>query len=204
MTSSERFAQYLIGPASVALAVIAYVFIDLPYVGAIAAGVLAAIGFASIFTYQSPEEDDVADELFFSALTEMRPISIALADQRVIVGYIMEMRPRFGSPWLKILPLMAGHASEGPGGIILNTFYDEVLKKLAAQADHLSENQLEELSIIINKRELLSAQRFNFEIYSQLVGKDDLSRAILENVIDFEQVRNLLLSQRESKRVATG
>lgn len=204
MTSSEKFARYLIGPISVALAVVIFVYLDVRFVGPVLAGAFAAIGFAALFTYQSTEANDLADALFLSALTDLRPVNIALTDHRVIVGYVMEATPNLESRWLKVLPLALGYTSEGPGGFTLKTFYLSALTEFAGQEGGPSEGQIEKLSLLIDKSAFLTVQPFDFGVYSLLVDENDDAKSTPVSVVDLEKVRNLLLSQRESKDLAAG
>ena len=83
---------------------------------------------------------------------------------KVYVGKVLAISKPRETNQLRILPVMSGYRDKDDKTLTFNTFYSKIYRHYRERG--VSEQELN-MDLIIDRKEIISANRFDFEVYVQ-------------------------------------
>jgi hypothetical protein len=124
------------------------------------------------------------DKLVLEATLNPQQLCFTLENGKVYIGYPQSITDLLNQGTLSILPFFSGYRNEEQD-IIITTFYDNFY--LPAAAPHAEEEEMEEpvhFEQLISVKRIVSAKRFDIDVYDRFGDFGDESEAITEESND--------------------
>ena len=125
--------------------------------------------------------DDI-EHLLVRSVERTMPIQVTLNSRKVYVGNVVEMvEPQNDRKTLRLLPLLSGYRDENDFSLVFTTeytrIYEQVLKPAESATDGTPALQIEDFEIVVQLRDVVSINLFDFNTYLHFSEPDDAAAA---------------------------
>ncbi len=119
--------------------------------------------------------DDI-EHLLVRAVERTMPIQVTLNTRKVYVGDVVELvEPQNDRKTLRLLPLLSGYRDENDFSIAFTTSYTDIYEQVLAPAvtDSSSNMRIEDFEIVVQLRDVVSINLFDFDTYLRFSEPSD-------------------------------